>query len=122
MNNDVFNERGIITNIDYCKRKPNEWAKIYNIKLVTKIDGIWSEYEWAWNMLHELQYYSLPDMNMTGNVIDFSSFEKATEMGNRANSLCMDLYNNATSGERYKLDSDNKFFVTEWVKNQLKVR
>ena len=59
-NVDKNNTKEVITveDIDRQKRKPNEWAKIYNIKLIECDDynALQNEYEWAWEMMHSYKY------------------------------------------------------------------
>lgn len=99
-----------IQNIDLMKRKPNEWAKIYNMQLIENIpDQLWNEYEWSFN-LQNLKYWLLPDKN--------GEFDKAAEMEMRAQELRRDLFVNADPGERYVLEN-KKYIETEWCRRKL---
>ena len=105
-----------VENVDYSKRKPKEWAKIYNIHLLEEIDGIWSEYEFAY-MLSSLKYRPLADE--TNSNIEFDSYEKSALMELRALELRRDLFYGADPGELSILRDDKLYVETHWVKRKL---
>jgi hypothetical protein len=100
-----------INNIDPMKRKPWEWAKIYNVKLISPSpEDLWSEYEWAYN-LPNLKYVPIPDK--------YGEFDKANEMELRAIELRRDLFIGADLGERHVLEKEKRYIETEWVRKNL---
>ena len=114
-NGNVLKDKWVpVSTVDFSRRKPKEWAKIYNVQLLDVIDGIWSEYEWAYNFSN-LKYYPLPDNN---NMID-PVFERAAEMELRALELRRDIFMGADIGERHLLETKNRYIETEWVKRKL---
>lgn len=104
--------------IDMSRRKPEEWAIIYNLKLIGEYpkDELWSEYEWAFNLL-KMDYRFIPDTN-NGNQ-EFDSYDKSSEMEMRAMELYRDLVSNADMGEKYVLITEKRFILTGWVRSKL---
>lgn len=99
-----------INNADLMRRKPLEWARIYNIKLLEPPpDVLWNEYEWAYNML-AFNYEFIPDKE--------GDFDKAGLMELRAMELKRDLFIGADMGERYVLEK--QYIETEWLRRKLK--
>lgn len=97
-----------IPNPDISKRKPNEWAKIYLIKLIDQPNHeLWSEYEWAYHFITDLGYYP-----------DTEDFDSMSEKEMRAIELRRDLFLGADIGENEILKS--KYIETAWVKSKLK--
>lgn len=103
-----------VNDIDLAKRRPIEWAKIYKMELKSKVDGLWSEYEWAYR-LNDLDYTLLPDRGPNNKLLD-SNFE-SEEMEIRALSIKADLFKNADAGEKLLLKE--KYINTEMVKQKL---
>lgn len=104
-----------VENIDFKKRKPNEWAAIYKVKIFGYIpDELWSEYEWAYNLTN-LKYMLLPDRDEDGDLLD--TFEKSEEMEMRAIELKRDIFTTADMGE--KLVLNDKFIETDWINKKL---
>lgn len=96
-----------VPNPDIAKRRPNEWAKIYRIKLFDiQKDGLWSEYEWAYNF-PDLSYYP-----------DTDDFDKMAEMEMRADELRRDIFLGADIGEREVLNT--KYMETNWIRAKLR--
>ncbi len=113
MNNDKWEP---IDDYDPAKRKPREWAKIYNLELIGDIpNSLWSEYEWAYNLITRLKYYPLPDTSKDGTQLD--SYENATLQELRAMELNRDLYMGADLGEKKVLEE--KYIETQWVRQKL---
>ena len=104
----IVNNEDQITNPDFTKRTPNEWAKIYGIKLTENIVGLWDEYEWAWNF-PALSY--LPEKKLSNGFYDFDSI---TEKETRASFLRRDLFVNADIGEKNILKE--RYIQTAWVR------
>lgn len=96
---------------DITKRTPQEWAKIYNIELLTDINGLWNEYEWAWNFPN-LSY--IPSKKTKDGYYDFDSI---TEKENRASFLRRDLFLGADDGEKIILK--DKYIETTWLRKHL---
>lgn len=103
------NERWLpVENPDPIKRKPDEWAKIYGIKLLEPLgDHLWSEYEWAYYFI-DLSYYPASQ-----------DFDKITEMEMRAYELRRDLFLGADIGEKDILN--DKYIETRWIKTKIKI-
>ena len=100
-----------IDNVDPMKRKPLEWAKIYNIKLLNYTsEPLWSEYEWAYNLIN-LRYVPIPDK--------YGEFDKSNDMELRALELNRDLFMGADLGERHVLEKEKHFIETEWIRKKL---
>lgn len=97
-----------ITNPDITRRTPDEWARIYNIKLLVPIAGWWNEYEWAYNF-SSLSY--IPNVKNEEGYVDWDSI---TEKEMRAQYLKRDLFLGADIGEREVLK--NKYIETQWVR------
>ena len=98
-----------IENIDVNRHKPNEWAKLYHMKLIKNtIDDLWNEYEWAYYLFKDLKYQPLPDKN--------GDYEKANSMEMRALEIRRDLFMNADEGEKYVLQT--RYIETEWVRRK----
>lgn len=116
MADDVLNKWVPVSTVDPMKRKPKEWANIYNIQLLEPLDGLWNEYEWAYN-LSEIKYYPLPDKNAKGETLD--TFDKASEMEFRALELKRDVYMSAGIGEKHLLETKKKYVETDWVRHKL---
>lgn len=114
-NVDKNNTKEVITveDIDRQKRKPNEWAKIYNIKLIECDDynALQNEYEWAWEMMHSYKYLPLPDK--TGD------YELSSEKELRAEMLVMDIYINALPKEKYIFNTHKKYIDTDFIRRRL---
>lgn len=106
--------------VDPVYRKPNEWARIYNIHLIDRADNICSEYEWAWNMTNKYKYYPLPDIQEDGS-FDFDSFDKSNEFEGRAQDIARNIYIHADVGEKSLIDKDMNYVETNWVKHNLKL-
>lgn len=114
---DIFKDKWVpVLNVDPMKRKPKEWAKIYNIQLVDEHHGIWSEYEWAFH-LADIEYYPLIDTDSNGNMLD--TFDRSSAMEMRALELRRDLFMGADIGERHVLTEKKKYIETEWVNRKL---
>lgn len=106
-----------IQDLDFSRRKPDEWARIYFIKLVGAIPIVlWNEYEWAYH-LPNLKYYPMPDRNKKGELLD--SYDKSASMEMRAISLRRDIFMGADLGEKYVLETEGKYIETEWVRKRL---
>ena len=104
-----------IKNVDPHKRKPIEWAKIYNLKLMSSFsENLWSEYEWAY-YFSKLKYMPMHDIGRNGQELD--TFDKSTEMEMRAFELNRDLFVNADLGEKMILKE--KYIETGWVRKML---
>ena len=98
-----------IENIDVNRRKPNEWAKIYRMKLIKNtLDDLWTEYEWAYYLMKDLQYVLLPDKN--------GDYDKANNMELRAMEIKRDLFMGADEGEKYVLQ--RQYIETEWARRR----
>ncbi|MNB94873.1 hypothetical protein D3C81_944920 [compost metagenome] len=95
--------------IDFSRRKINEWSDIYGVKLVTPIqdDRLVSEFEWA---------YFLCSADYLPNNKDFERF---SEMENRAMELKRDVFMGASIGEKQILNS--RYIETEWCRKRLNV-
>lgn len=108
-NNNYENEKWEpIENPDILKRKPEEWAKIYNVKVLNPLPNeLWSEYEWAYHF----QNFSYFPANQ--------DFERTAEMELRAIQLRRDLFLGADMGEREVLKE--KYIETQWVKSKLRM-
>lgn len=108
-----------VDDVDYSKRKPKEWAGIYHIELLGRVPNeLWSEYEWAYHLLNDLQYYPLPDRNKKGVQLD--NYEQSSLKEFRAMELNRDLYMGADMGEKKVLK--DKYIETQWVKNKINFR
>lgn len=104
-----------ISDIDPMKRKPSEWAQIYNVRLFGDVPNeLWSEYEWSYNF-DKLKYMLLPDRDRSGKIID--SNEKSEKMEMRALEIKRDLFKNADMGEKMVLQE--KYIEINWVKRKL---
>jgi hypothetical protein len=103
-----------IQNVDPMKRKPDEWARIYNFKIFNPPQDLWSEYEWAYN-LPKLNYMPLPDRDKNGQLLDSS--EKATNMEIRGLELRRDIFMGADAGEKYVLEK--QYMETEWCRRRI---
>lgn len=100
-----------VEKIDPKKRKPNEWAKIYSIKLIGEYPNeLWSEYEWSF-YLPTLKYMPIPDKN--------GEFEYFSEMDLRSLEIRRDLFMGADIGERHVLTNENKYIETNWVRHKM---
>jgi len=105
----VDNKWQPIENIDVNRRKPEEWAKIYHMKLIKNtISDLWNEYEWAYYLSKDLKYQLLPDKN--------GDYEKANNMEMRALEIKRDLFMSADEGEKYVLQS--QYMETEWCRRR----
>ena len=99
-----------IIGVDYTKRTPLEWAKIYNIELLSNLQNVlWNEYEWAYNF-SDLQYYPVPDKH--------GECEKTAEMELRALELRRDIFMGADIGERHLLEKEGKYIETDWIRKR----
>lgn len=99
-----------ITNADFARRKPIEWARLYNIKVYNQIpDVMWNEYEWAYHLINNFQYDLLPDDN--------NDFDKASLMELRAMELKRDLFMGADIGEKHVLET--QYIETEWLRRRI---
>ena len=116
MSDNLFNKWIPVQTVDPMKRKPKEWANIYHIQLLEVVDGLWNEYEWAYN-LSELKYLPLPDKNEKGEILD--TFDTASEMELRAMELKRDIYLGASIGEAHLLDTKKKYIETDWIRHKL---
>lgn len=97
-----------IDDIDLSKRKPNEWAQIYNINILSDVDQkLMSEYEWAY-ILPNIDYTYIKDNNKD------NLYEKAEQMEMRAMLIKTDIFKTADIGEKYILK--NKYVETEMIK------
>lgn len=97
-----------VEDVDLHKRKPEEWAKIYGLKLLNNpSNNLWSEYEWAYNFT-ELSYYPA-----------HQDFDKISEMEMRAFELRRDLFVGADIGEKEVLKT--KYIETQWCLNKLRM-
>lgn len=111
----MYNDRRIIEGkwepvekVDFAKRIPEEWAKIYGIKLLSTFNSqYWSEYEWAYNFPN-LNYYPASQ-----------DFDKISEMEMRAYELRRDLFLGADVGEREVLDT--QYIETQWVIGKMRM-
>ncbi|MFW6007878.1 MAG: hypothetical protein ACOCP8_01325 [archaeon] len=105
-----------VEKVDQSRRKPKEWANIYHIELLGNIpNSLWSEYEWAYHLFTDLQYYPLPDRNKKGVQLD--SYEKSAQKELRAMELKRDIFMGADMGEKKVLKE--KYIETQWVRNRL---
>lgn len=96
-----------VPNPDVLKRRPNEWAKIYKIKLLdNNTSTLWSEYEWAYNF-PDLSYYP-----------DTDDFDRMSEMEMRAYELRRDIFLGADIGEKEVLKE--KYMETHWVRTKMR--
>ena len=106
----LMNKWNPISNVDYSKRTPSEWAKIYNMELIGDVRKVlWSEYEWAYNVPN-LKYYPVPDKN--------GEYEKTAEMELKAIELRRDLFMGADMGERHLLETEGKYIETDWIRKR----
>lgn len=97
-----------VENPDPIKRKPEEWAKIYGIKLLDEIGNhLWSEYEWAYYFV-DLSYYPA-----------IKDFDRISEMEMRAYELRRDVFLGADIGERDILNE--KYMETNWIKSKIRL-
>lgn len=94
-------------NIDMSKRTPEEWAKIYNLKIYNVPRKLWSEFEWAYNLSNLDYQYILKD----------DSSELSEQMELRAFEIKNMIFQFADSAEKSILK--NKFIETEWIKKKL---
>ena len=100
-----------IDDIDLSKRKPNEWANIYNIELIEDIpQSLWSEFEWAYHICN-MDYKFKKDSGSK------DEYEKAEQMEMRAMLIKTDIFKTADIGEKYMLK--NKYIETEMIKSIL---
>lgn len=100
-----------IQNPDTTKRTPEEWSKIYGIKLQEKTTGWYNEYEWAYNFL-KLKY--IPSKLTEDNLPDWDSI---TSQEMRAQFLNRDLYLGADLGEKEVLK--NQYIETNWIRKHM---
>lgn len=98
-----------ITDPDITRRTPDEWSKIYGIKLLTQISGFWNEYEWAYNLM------SLNYIPAEKDEDGIPNWDKITEKEMRAQYLKRDLFLGADLGEKEVLKK--KYIETQWVRN-----
>lgn len=98
-----------INNPDITKRTPDEWAKIYGIKLLESIAGWWNEYEWAYNFTRLSYTPLLKDED------GFPNWEIISEKEMRAQYLKRDLFLGADMGEKEVLKQ--RYIETQWVRN-----
>jgi hypothetical protein len=98
MASDVFKDKWeSVQDLDFARRKPDEWARIYFIKLVGTIPNVlWNEYEWAYH-LPTLKYYPMPDRDKNGGLLD--SYDKSAVKEMRATELRRDIFMGADMGE-----------------------
>ena len=88
------------------KRKPQEWAKIYHIKLLDSMENILlNEYEWAYK-IDELRYTLIPDK--------YGDFDNASLMELRALELKRDLFMMSDLGEREILEQ--RYIEIQWLR------
>lgn len=98
-----------IDDIDLSKRKPIEWANIYNIDVISEMPlTLWSEYEWAYNICNM-------DYRLKQNKND--EYELSEQMEMRAMLIKADIFKTADIGEKYMLK--NKYIETEMIKSVL---
>ena len=97
-----------IQDTDMTKRTPEEWAKIYNIKLTEEATGFWSEYEWAYNF-DKLSY--VPIFEDDG-VYDW---DKIANWELRAMNIRRDIFMGADMGEKDILKQ--KYIETQWLRD-----
>jgi|SRR3712207_6128874 len=112
MNYEITEKWEPIQNIDITRRTPEEWAKIYNVKLVNNVGGWWDEYEWAYNF-DGLAY--LPNKFNDDKTPDWESI---SEKELRAAFIKRDLYLGADMGEKEVLKT--QYIETNWVRNHKK--
>jgi len=94
-------------NVDLSKRTPSEWAKIYNFKLYNKINTLWTEFEWAYNVPN-LDYEFIKKND---------SYELAEQMELRAFEIKCLIFKLADNIEKKILKE--KYIETEWIKKKL---
>ena len=99
----------LINDVDLKPRSEEDWAKIYSIEL-TKNDvlsaSLMNEFEWAWRMMYELNYYPV-EQNGT--------FDKAEQMEIRANDIITSILMNADPNEMKILRNQKRFIQTKYM-------
>ena len=101
-----------IQNPDITLRTPEEWAKIYNIKLLSNVGNcMWNEYDWAWNFPNLI--YEPAKKTKDG----FYDFESVTEKEERADFLRRDLFLGADLGEKEILKE--RYIQTNWLRTHI---
>lgn len=98
-----------VTDPDITRRTPDEWAKIYGIKLLTQVPGWWNEYEWAYN------FTSLSYIPLLKDEDGFPNWDQIAEKEMRAQYLKRDLFLGADMGEKELLKT--KYVETQWLRN-----
>lgn len=98
-----------LTDPDITKRTPDEWAKIYKVKLTSQISGWWNEYEWAYNF-QKLSY--IPAQKDSEG---FPDWDSVCEKEMRAQYLNRDLFLGADMGEKEILKT--KYIETQWIRD-----
>lgn len=101
-----------VDNVDYSRRSPDEWAKIYGVELLDNLnDGrVWSEYEWGYHFVNS----DYKPLYIPGKEYDF---ERLSEMELRAIELRRDIFLGATREEKKMLNE--RYVDTEWCRRRL---
>ena len=101
-----------ILDIDIQFRTYYDWSNIYQVKILTPCDLFLeiSEYEWAYNLQHDINFIPL---NMINN-----SYKDFSQKELRLNLINLDIMQNATEQEKKILQTT--YIETQFIKKQLK--
>lgn len=100
-----------VQNPDLTKRTPDEWAKIYGVKLTSQIAGWWNEYEWAYN------FSTLKYTPFKKDDDGFPDWDGIADKEMRAQFIKRDIFLGADMGEKEVLNE--KYMETNWIRNHI---